>query len=324
MKLSDLRKHSAPPHDLDPDNVDVQETLRSFLSAMGKDPDNLYQELEMDSRFVDTRRDATPHPDASVQLHSHGFYELIYCRTSCGVEYLLGAERFRLLRGDVVIVPPGVSHRPIFPKDMSEAYKRYVLWISEEFMDLFFSLLPSPEAALSSSGIIRTAGTQWATLRELFQKGVIEAEQKAPGWEASVCGNTMVLLSQLERAVGDRSAPFIQAEKPELLDILIAYIESHLDQKLTLSDVAERFYISESTISHLFRNKMGTSFHRLVIQRRLVAAKGLIVNGVALEEVAARIGFGDYSTFYRAFRSEYGITPRQFRSMREDTQPAGI
>ncbi len=321
MKLSEIRKHSPDSLNIDPDNIDVQETIRSFFSGMGKDPDNMYQELEMDSRFVDTRRDASP-SCAPVQLHSHSFYELIYCRSSCGVEYLLGAERFRLLRGDVVLVPPGVSHRPIFPKDMSEPYKRYVLWISQEFMEQFFMLLPSDEAAkLSSTGIIRTAGTKWAVLRELFQKGVLEAEQHALGWEAAVAGNTMVLLSQLERAVSDSSSPFIQAEKPELVDSLIAYIESHLDQRLSLSDMAERFYVSESTVSHVFRNKMGTSFHRLVTQRRLVAAKGLIIRGISLEEVAVRVGFGDYSTFYRAFRTEYGITPRQFRSMREDELP---
>ncbi len=318
MKLSEVRKHSSVFDITDPDNCDVQESIKVFLSEMGMDPENMYQELEMDSRFVDTRRDASV-SSAPVQLHSHGFYELIYCRTSCGVEYLLGADRYRLFRGDVVIVPPGVSHRPIFPRDMSEPYKRYVLWISREFMDQFFNLVSSDEdARLSSTGIIRTAGTKWAVLRELFQKGVIEAEQGAYGWEAAVAGNTMILLSQLERAVIDSESPFINAEKPELVDIIIAYIESHLDQKLSLSDVAERFYVSKSTVSHAFQYKMGISFHRLVTQRRLVAAKGLIVRGINLDEVAVRVGFGDYSTFYRAFRLEYGITPRQFRTMRED------
>ncbi len=323
MKLSDLRKHIQIAPGEDPDNIDVQEAFRDFLSGTGQDPEKLYQELEMDSRFVDTRRDASPSA-APVQLHSHGFYELIFCRTNCGVEYLLGTERYRLMRGDIVFVSPGVSHRPIFPKDMTEVYRRYVLWISPEFMERFFELLPSSQSArLSGSGVVRTAGTQWSNLRELFQKGVLESEQRALGWEGTVYGNTMVLLSQLERAISDSSAPFMEAEKPVLIDSVIAYIETHLDQRLTLAEVAEKFYVSESTISHLFRNMMDTSFHRLVTQRRLVAAKGLIVRGISLEEVAARTGFGDYSTFYRAFRSEYGITPRQFRSMREDILPTG-
>ncbi|MBR5490044.1 MAG: helix-turn-helix transcriptional regulator [Oscillospiraceae bacterium] len=317
MKLSSLKKSGRFPSNIDPDNVDVMGTMYSYLRDMGKDPDNFYQELDMDSRFVDARRDSSSPASAPAQLHSHGFYELIFCRTSCGVEYLVGTERFRLLRGDIMFIPPGISHRLIYPSNMSETYKRYVIWISQEFMDAFFRLCSSAPSRLSSSLVIRTSGTQWAALRELFQRNVIEQEQRSAGWEAAAYGYTMLLLSQLERAVSEDSAPFLDAEQPELIDSLIDYIESHLDKRLTLSGIAEHFYISESTVTNIFRSKLGTSFHRIVIQRRLVAAKDLIVRGMALEEVAARTGFGDYSSFFRAFRTEYGISPSRFRAMRE-------
>ena len=67
----------------------------------------------------------------------------------------------------------------------------------------------------------------------------------------------------------------------------------------------------------LFKEKMGVSFYRYVSQRRLIAAKTLIEKGELLENVAAMTGFGDYSGFYRAFRQEYGITPRQYRNLQE-------
>ena len=51
----------------------------------------------------------------------------------------------------------------------------------------------------------------------------------------------------------------------------------------------------------------------LALQRRLIDAKTRIENGQRLEEVAAQTGFSDYSGFYRAFRNEYGISPRQYR-----------
>ena len=69
-----------------------------------------------------------------------------------------------------------------------------------------------------------------------------------------------------------------------------------------------------STISALFRRAMGISFYRCVIQRRLIAAKKLIVDGISLEEVSRQVGFGDYSSFYRAFKGEYGMAPRQLRT----------
>ena len=70
--------------------------------------------------------------------------------------------------------------------------------------------------------------------------------------------------------------------------------------------------MSVSTITQLFRQKLGTSFYHCVTQHRLIAAKVLIGEGMLLEEVSRTVGFADYSSFYRAFKKEYGITPRQF------------
>ena len=60
---------------------------------------------------------------------------------------------------------------------------------------------------------------------------------------------------------------------------------------------------------------MGVSFYHWVTQRRLIAAKLLIEEGKLLEEVAETVGFTDYSSFFRAFKQEFGISPRQYRKM---------
>ena len=86
-------------------------------------------------------------------------------------------------------------------------------------------------------------------------------------------------------------------------------------EKITLEDTAKHFYVSVSTITQLFRQKMGTSFYRCVTQRRLIAAKVRIGNGESLEDVGRAVGFTDYSSFYRAFKKEYGITPRQYTQL---------
>ena len=105
-----------------------------------------------------------------------------------------------------------------------------------------------------------------------------------------------------------------KAEKSELLDRIMAFVEKHYAKTFTIGDLAKKFYVSRSTISHLFQQKMGISFYRFVTQRRLIAAKSLIETGMLLENVALQSGFPDYSNFYRAFKQEYGISPRQYRN----------
>ena len=263
----------------------------------------------MESPYVDTHQDIT-RSNSQLQFHSHTFYEMLCCRNTCGAEYLVGSERYKLQKGDIIFVPPGISHRPLLPDNLAEPYIRDVLWISEEFMQQ----LNLPDA-FQQPFLFRTAGTDWAYICDLFRNGVREAEKGLLGWNSLVNANATTILIHLIRAGLDRHARPMSAEKPELLDQLLAYIETHMSEKITLADTAHYFFISESTISQTFRKKMGISFYQCVTQKRLIASKALIEQDLPMETVAERVGFNDYSSFYRAFKQEYGISPRQYRKL---------
>lgn len=315
MKLGELRQMTKNVPGLQ--GPAMQQWLQERIRSMGLDPNALYQELEMSSRFVDTHRDIS-FSNAHMQLHSHAFYELIYCINSCGAEYLVGSERYRLQQGDVIFVPPGVSHRPLLPEQMAEPYKRYVLWLSPEFMDRYAGLFPYAFTDKQATvGMLRTGETKWEGLGDLFQAGVEESERRDDGWEAAVVGNTMLLLTQIKRATNERTARPLKAEKPELLDRITAYVETHYTAPISIADLTKQFYVSSSTVSHLFKQKLGVSFYRYVTQRRLIAAKTLIEQGSLLEDVAQQSGFSEYSSFFRAFKQEYGICPRQYRKVQD-------
>ena len=312
MKLSiirDFSKRFSPPT--------TQEELQQILDTLrseGIDFQNFYQELEMSEPQVETHRDVT-YSNAQLNLHSHVFYELLFCCNDCGAEYLVGADRYRLRRGDIVFVPPGISHRPLLPETLTEPYERYVLWMSQEFVDEFIAKFSLNEKGITYGTLLRTGGTKWELLGGYFRRGVWEAENRAPGWKAAVYGNTITLLTLMGRSIQERTASVLKAEKPDLLNAVLEYIELHLADKITLEDTAKHFYVSVSTITQLFRQKMGTSFYHCVTQHRLIAAKALISEGKILVEVSRAVGFTDYSSFYRAFKKEYGITPRQYTQL---------
>lgn len=311
MKIDDMRKISQMEWS---HTEEGYQKVMSCLQELGIDPSNLYQELEMSSKYVNTHRD-TSYSNATVSLHSHNYVEVLYCRAAAGVEYLIGSDRYRLQKGDIVFVPPGVSHRPILPEKLEIPYERDVLWISTEFLEAMQNMFPDDTEYGQRSIPIRTAGTRWEFLGELFRTGVLEEEQKRTGWEAAVMANTLLILTHIKRIYLERSAGTMKAEKPELPDRIMAYIEDHYPEHITVDDLARRFYVSNSSISHLFKQKMGVSLYRYITQRRLIAAKSLIAQHVPMEEIAHRVGFVDYSTFYRAFKQEFGISPRRFSQL---------
>ena len=317
MKLEDLKRLAAhfPPTA----NTEQSKMLKERIRALGLDPDNLYQELEMSARFAQVHQDIS-FSNETPQLHSHTFYEILCCRNSCGAEYLVGAARYRLQQGDIIFVPPGVSHRPLLASHMDVPYVRDVLWLSEEFVQGLRQQFPEQSWQLQQhSSLLRTTGTRWTFLCDLLRSAVKEAERNTPDRDILIAGMAMTFMIHLKRAFLDQTTVPISAEKPDLLGRMLAYIEKNLRTEITLANIAEHFYVSESTVSQTFRKKMGVSFYRCVTQRRLITAKQLILSGYLLEQVAEETGFCDYSAFYRAFKQAYGISPRQYRNLQDTT-----
>ena len=278
-------------------------------------PPNTYQEGIMTSRYVEVLHEAS-NSNSEMTLHSHYFYEILCCASAVDVEYLVGADRYRLQKGDIIFITPGTSHRPLLPERLQAPYHRDVIRISPEFFQNMLSLdIPIGGLIPAEPFLLRTAGTRWEYLADLFRWVAEEATQRNLGWELVVMSNICHILVHINRALLDRSAKPLHAEKPELLDQVLDYIETHMAEKITLAEISQRFFVSQSTITQTFRNKMGVSFYRCVTQRRLIAAKRMIEKGIAMDRISERVGFQDYSSFYRAFKQEYGISPRQYRMM---------
>ena len=106
-------------------------TLDGILTAGGELIG--YQELEMDSPYLDVHED-TSYTKDYVTLHSHEFYELLFCRSG-NLQYLIGNTRYQIRKNDIILVPPGTSHRPLFLEQLREPYQRTVLWINNDFFE---------------------------------------------------------------------------------------------------------------------------------------------------------------------------------------------
>lgn len=305
MKLSDF-KNMQPDAGLFRSNGQLSEELLQYMQEHHIDLMRLHQEMEMDSHYVQTHQDRSI---SAMGLHSHTFYEILYVRRG-SLQYLLGTERYQLHPGDIIFIPPRVSHRALLAG--AELYERYVVWLSTEFMALLRNIWPELRLNGDRCRLLRPNAENGEPLRRVFQHGVSAAEEADPGWELEVIGNTIQLLVQLERAFRDTRLISPERAQRELLDDIVEYIEHHLADKITLEATARRFLVSRSTVSHTFQQRMEVSFYRFVTQRRLIAAKNRILAGESMNSIAEQVGFGDYSSFYRAFKQEYNISPRDY------------
>lgn len=270
---------------------------------------------------IQTDTDQTVH----VSLHSHTYYEILLSKSG-SIQYLLGDKRFRIKQGDILLIPPGVSHQPLFREPLKEPYSRYVIWINdvywkqqcEEFPDLNFAF---EQCRKRGSYLLRSTRATWAGLFSAASLAFKEAREQKLGW--AYCSRTLLisLMAHISRTYYYQDLQLPPAEKSVLADDIFFFIDEHLSETLTLERVARHFLVSPSTISHTFQKNMQVSFHQCVIQRRLVAAKNGILSGIPLKIIWERCGFPDYSAFYRSFKKEYGISPGEFKRFHRLSPP---
>jgi AraC family transcriptional regulator len=93
------------------------------------------------------------------------------------------------------------------------------------------------------------------------------------------------------------------------------YIETHLDDRLTLTDLAGVACLSQYHFSRSFKESLGIGPQRYVMQRRLERAKTLIRRtNQPLAAIAQQVGLCDQSHLTSMFRRETGVTPGRFRA----------
>ncbi len=95
-----------------------------------------------------------------------------------------------------------------------------------------------------------------------------------------------------------------------------ALIASNLSGDIGLADLARECGLSPSHFSRAFRQTVGVSPHRWVVQQRIMRARDLLRDSaMSLEDVASACGFFDQSHFTRSFSAHVGTTPGVWRRM---------
>lgn len=98
-----------------------------------------------------------------------------------------------------------------------------------------------------------------------------------------------------------------------------AYILQNYAEQISLQDISEQcVHLSKNSIVNIFKNTYGKTPYRYLIDYRLSrACEYLISSQRPLSYIANDVGFDDYTVFYRAFVDKYGISPKDYRAIKQ-------
>jgi transcriptional regulator GlxA family with amidase domain len=103
---------------------------------------------------------------------------------------------------------------------------------------------------------------------------------------------------------------------------LVQWVRSHLDQPLTVEDLARRARMSPRTFARRFRAATGTTPHRWLLDQRLLLAEQLLEDtDLGMEQVARRCGLGSADTLRHHFAARGHVSPLTYRRTFRQSAP---
>ncbi len=123
---------------------------------------------------------------------------------------------------------------------------------------------------------------------------------------------SMLLILSLRACIRADQVRKERKRRSIMIDDIFRYIKEHLTEELSLEELEQEFFVSRYHICREFKRLTGQTPHAYIVKARLDVCRKYIEEGKPISEVYQLGGFGGYNHFFRAFKKEYGLTPKQY------------
>lgn len=248
----------------------------------------------------------------TMEFHAHDFLELYYFLDG-SVTYYIEDQVYDLCPGDLLIIPAGKMHRPVIANEHA-AYERMVLWITPQYLQSIDSLAGDLQKNLQKVGehgyCVPFRGDETVFVTALLKKLLYMQNNDT---DPKFCAGAVELyLWTIFRSYGVIDTT--HRNETQVIPQVIRYITAHFSEPLTLEDVAAEFFVSKSYLNRHFKAYTNSTVYAYIMALRLTHARRMLREGTPAVEAGRECGFSDYSTFYKAFKTQTGLSPQQFKS----------
>lgn len=252
--------------------------------------------------------------------HKHEFIEIIYILAGSGTE-LVDNKEYEVHPGDMLFLNYGSIHGFTSKENFSfynisflpEVVSRSVITPENAFALLSLTAFEEMRRD-QNGGLISFSGKECVEIENILSAMLNEYREQLPS-----CGKVLesyinILITKMLR----KTQPGMGTQETgDIWQELSEYIDQNPGAVLTLSALASKCFYNPSYFSRMFKQKFHMSLTEYVSQKRVEYAIRLLrESDLPVDEISARSGFADRSTFYAAFSKVTGNTPAYYRHNR--------
>lgn len=237
-------------------------------------------------------------------MHSHKNVELLYILMG-HVDITINGECFQANSKDIVLINSDEIH------SWKEYQNALLCRIYIDYYELKQVLKKENVYFVCNS--VRDSETDYARMRYILEAVLKKYQEDANGFWVKSLYYSLLEALKAQYLDADRSRDDYETVNDKVRKV-INYIQSNYQRAINLSDVAEQFYMSESSFSRFFKKETGKGFTEYVRSLRLEHAKEeLQFSNRSITEISYDCGFSNISVFNKNFKQVFSITPKEYR-----------
>lgn len=251
---------------------------------------------------------------ADFPEHRHADIELHYC-TKGSFRILLDQKETTVYRGELVLVPPMVSHSLPVQSESIGSVLTVVLGFS--FLRESFSVFSGPRVRplILTRDAVKSVPEELFSLLEETARTCHSCERID---ELLLRGNLCRIFYHLATAIAPFAEETERAQRGAMknIDSALDLIHHEYRSPLSVEQAAAVTGYSKSNFCKLFKEITGDTFHNALNRYRTeIAAELLTESDLSVAEISDTVGFSEQKTFCRVFRELRGLTPGSYRRL---------
>ncbi|WP_271574737.1 helix-turn-helix domain-containing protein [Bradyrhizobium sp. CCBAU 11361] len=262
--------------------------------------------LLVESLVSDVEYDRTP---AHIARGGMDHYQVTLCLEG-EMRFRSGRREVTLTPGDIILLDMGQPNRTVLRGGGSRTHLRAIILQRS----MLAPRLAHPNSATAT--LLPSHHPHARLLANHFAALALSPEPEADPVEATIEAMANIIAAAAGGAA-KTAAGVERAERHLYLAMIKRHIAGHLTDALTTDELCGRFQISRATLYRLFEADGGRAHY--VSEQRLNFALRLMISSAAqdkrLIDLAVELHFSSDSTFIRAFRRKFGVTPGELREM---------
>lgn len=262
-------------------------------------------------------------PCSTTTFHTHKYYEIYYLSEGCKKYYIHDSIHV-VHTGSLVLIDAHVPHKTASMPDTS--FTQTTLHFSENFLTQFSPMLSS--LALTSifkeKTFIIPLSFKYkilieSTLSKLLKNKEAVDKEDAPQYSLILnslfLSELLIYIKEYLDILEEKNTIPYQVMNNKV-DKIINYISKHYTENLTLTSIAEEFYISPFYLSKIFKRSTNLSIVEYINSLRIKQAKVLLeTSSSRISTIADAVGFSSSSHFSRTFKIATNLSPQQYKKL---------